>query len=201
MVSHPLDDDTLAEQVEQAGEDPEAATRSGLFEVTTLDRANRVVFRVGQLRRQLGEATRVYRAEQERLDEWIEDERRRVANQLRFLETLAEHYHRGLLAEDERRLTVHLPAGTLTARKQPDRWDIDDELFVGWAEETKREELLNRTVTLKRGEVKKALEPAVAEGDEWKTAPAVDPATGETVPGVLVVRGDKKFSVDTPEVK
>lgn len=198
---HPFDDAVLDRQVELAAEDPETARTSGVFEVDTLDRANRVVWRIGRLRAQLAEDEALYRSERERLDDWIGDARRRVGGQIEFLEGLAEVYHRRLLGEDRRRKTVKLPAGELQARKARDHWEINDAELIAWAEAHDFPALVNRPAPkVNRNAVKKHLAHMPADGEDVHYAVTDD---GEVVPGVVVhvaSDDDLTFSVQTPEV-
>lgn len=202
MTAHPFDDAVLDEQIAIAAEDPDTAHDLGVFEVATMDRANRVVWRIGQLRSQLAEVKRLYSSERERLDAWLDDEQRRINGQVQFLQGLVEHYHRRLLAEDKRRKTVSLPAGKLEARKARDHWEIDDAEFVAWAEANGRGDLLNRPAPKPdRNAVKKALLPAPEQLDDDSAVAAIDPATGQLVPAVRVHVADEDdldFSVRTP---
>lgn len=183
MSVHPFDDAQLDRQVEIAAEDPDTARDMGVFEVDTKDRANRVVWRHGRLSAQLAEAEALYQAELARLNEWIEGERHRVGRQVKFLEALAETYHRRLLANDRTRKTVRLPAGDLKAQKARDHWAIDPTVFVAWAEANDREDLLRRPAPQPAKDViKKRLIPANATNGESQ-ALTVD---GELVPGVTV---------------
>lgn len=170
------------------------------FEVGDMELANRIVWRIRQYRTQRAEAVALYLREKERLDLWLDAETERIDRQTGRLSERVEAFHRSLVAHDKRRLTVNLPAGTLKARKAPDQWDIDDAALLAWAEENKREELIRRQdPEVDRSATKKALK-LTAKGDDWTTSEAVDPKTGERVPGVTVVRGQKRYSVDTPEV-
>lgn len=204
MSVHPFDDAQLDRQVEIAAEDPDTARDMGVFEVDSLDRANRVVWRIGQLRGQLAQAEALYRSEVERLNEWREAERRRVGQQVDFLASLAETYHRRLLADDKRRKTVRVPAGELKARKAQDHWEIDDAVLIDWAVRNGRDDLINRPdPKVDRTAVKKAIKPSYADSDEDGLTPTVDPTTGTPVAGVRVhvaLDDDLTFSVKTPEV-
>lgn len=86
-----------------------------------------------------------------------------------FFTGLLEEFHRKLIKADPKLKTIRLPEGTLEIRKLPPEFQHDEEGLVEWAK------------------LKKRLQ--VAGGV------AVDPETGEVVPGVSVVADRDIFRV------
>lgn len=189
MSAHPLDDAQLDAQVEAILDDTQAAIDTGMFEVNNKDRANRAVWKIGRIEADLGEDEALYKAERARLEAWITDRRVRAERAVEFLTTLTAGFHAIVLAEDPKRKTITLPAGDLVARKQPDVWEIDGAEVLAWAEENGRADLVRtRDPEVDRPAVKKALRPA--EG----SSRALDPDSGELVPGVRVTPGEVRFT-------
>lgn len=124
------------------------------------------------------------------IDRWYAAERdRREADAERW-EALLADYHRAVLRLDDRAKTIRLPHATLSARKNPDRWETDDEKVIEWAQ-TANPAILRTKVEIDRREMKQAL---VNIGGTATFA-------GEIVPGVTVLPGETKFSVETNEVE
>ncbi len=189
MSVHPLDDHQLDAQVDAILDDPEAALDTGLFEVNNKERANRAVWKIGRIEAELEEDEALHKAERARLDAWITDRRLRAEKAIEFLTTLTAGFHAIVLAEDPQRKTIKLPAGDLVARKQPDVWEIDTPTVLAWAVENGREDLIRRRdPEVDRPAVKKALRPA--DG----SSRALDPASGELVPGVKVTQGEVRYT-------
>lgn len=95
----------------------------------------------------------------------------------RFFDGLLSDYMRRLVEAGEADKTYRLPAGELTARKQPDTLDVTDaDAFKDWAEGNGHLSLLR----IKVEPDKKALAAHVKD-------------TGEAVPGVVMRSGDVKF--------
>lgn len=185
---HPLDDAQLDAQVDAILSDPEAASETGLFEVNNKDRANRAVWKIGRIQADLDDDEALFRAERARLDEWITDRRVRAEKAIEFLTTLTAGFHAIVLEEDPKKKTIKLPAGDLTARKQPDQWVVDDpEYLIQWAEQAGwREVIRTRDPEVDRPALKRTFHV---------TPDGVLSPDGERVPGVTVVPGETKFVV------
>lgn len=174
---HPEYDDQLA----QIG-DAEAAESSGMFVIDNLSKANWAVRKLAVYAAKLAEAEAFAQRERDRLDVWLAGEREAAAESSSFLSGLLRRYHEDRLAEDPKAKTIHLPAGDLTARKSPDRVDVDvprfvmaqpeGSPFVRVVREPKKTELLKHIkatgevpdgVALVEGEVSFKVKPRVVE--------------------------------------
>jgi phage host-nuclease inhibitor protein Gam len=183
--------------------DPETAESSGMWKVDSLDRANWAVARIGQHRGRLAEVERSAAAEQQRLADqservsaWLADETAQVDASCRFLAAALERYHQDRLDEDPKRKTIKLLAGELHARKQPDTWDINVGEFIAWAEANGRDDLVVRPPAPDPRPDRLAVKKLFKVANQG----AVDPTTGQVVDGIVVVIGEDKFTVETPEV-
>lgn len=195
MSAHPFDDPVLDEHLAAALEDPETAHDSGLMEIDSMERANRVMWRIGQLHQQRAGIKRTANVERAAIDVWEAAETGRIDKALAFLGSLAARYHQRLLAKDKRRRTVNLPTGTLKVRKSRDTWAYHDEAqFLAWAAEH-RPELVRTKTEPEKADAKKALRLAVDKPQPGDEVNVIDPKTGEVVPGLTVIYGHDEHSV------
>lgn len=156
----------------------EAHTEDDAFTVDTAEKADWAVRKIARRRRQLGAAEEVAAAEQTRIAECITDERRRCADDTAFLAGLLEGWHRRLLEDDPKAKTVRLPAGELVARKQPDRVEVDTDVFLLSQEQG------SPLVRVKREPDKPEIMRHARQ-------------TGEVPAGVTIEQGDVRFTIVT----
>lgn len=113
---------------------------------------------------------------------WEESEVERLRPQEDNWSSLLAIYHRKRLADDAEVKTIRFPSGQLTARKQPDTVEIEDEATVlSWLKE--HSPFYVKT-TVKESIDKAAIKQAVLKD-------------GEVVPGAFVKPGDTKFTAAT----
>ena len=146
-------------------------------------RANALIRAVAWKRRRLADAEAQARAEQERIHEWIVEQRRRWS--VAELERTLQQYHEARLADDASAKTLRLPAGELRSRATGPSWQFDPVVFVPWAEEH-APEVLRTKVEVDKAAAKAALGHRVL----------VD---GEEVPGVSCSAPARAFAVVTDE--
>ena len=147
---------------------------------------DRMIRAIARERRKVAHAEAVVAAEKDRLDAWLE--RRRAVHDTSFLEAALAGYHEARLAREPKLKTIHLPSGDLVARKQPDRWDIDDDAFLAWASEHHPDLIRVRPPEVDRAAVKKAL----TVHDDGRV---IDGQSGEVVPAITVEAGGITFAV------
>lgn len=130
----------------------------------------------------------------EPIESWRDRQVEQLAKEASHWEALLIGYHRAQLAEDPKAISIVRPHGTLKSRKNPDKWDFDDEAFMAWAREYAPE--LIRT----KEEPDKALtKKTLLVGDEGE----VQLQCGDElvdVKGVGVTVGERNFEVVTEEV-
>lgn len=153
------------------------------------DLADRMIRHVARHRRQLEADEAAAKAEMERIAEWLD--KRRAAHDTSYVEACLRQYHEARLDRDPKVKTIHLPAGTLVARKAPDRWEFDEDEFKAWAAEH-RPDLLRTKVEVDRPASKKAL----VAGNDGRV---VDFDSGEFLACVHVEPGGMTFAVKTGE--
>lgn len=149
--------------------------------------ADRMVRSIARHRRLLAADEAAASAEIEHVQEWLA--KRRSAHDTSFIEAALAGYHEARLARDGKAKTIHLPSGSLVARKLPDRWEFDDDAFLAWAAEH-RSDLVRTKVEVDRPAAKKAL-VAGADGR------VVDFDSGEFLDCVRVEPGAISFAVKT----
>lgn len=177
----------------------DAPTAEG-FTVDSLESADWAVRKIGQHRRRYAAAVDVATAEQGRIVEWLAEQEQRCEQATSYLVELLARYHHDLLVDDPKAKTVRLPSGELIARKRPDSLLIDesdehvDETFA-WCEANLPEAVVVRK-SFDKNTLKRKLRPSATEmvGDGFR---AIDPATGELVPGVMFKVGEVSFKVET----
>jgi phage host-nuclease inhibitor protein Gam len=150
--------------------------------------AERMVRRVLRLRRQFDADAEVARAQHEQVDAWLARQQAKLDQSTEYLLRCLQQYHEARLAEDPKAKTIHLPSGSLVARKAPDRWEFDTDQFVTWAQERGLDDLLRVKVEPDKPVVKQKLVTA-ADGR------VIDMDTGEFVPGVEIHPGEVGYSV------
>ena len=157
--------------------------------------ANWHLRRIGYLDRLENETRRPFLAELALLEERLGDAMLSIDRRRKWHNTALVHIHEQVLAEDPKRKTIALPAGTLTATvpKKPRVTVSDEPAFVAWAQAGKRTDLLRVTTAVARDALQKAIdlrpqvEPRVGHPE------CVVDGSGEVVPGLLVELGAPTF--------
>jgi len=186
--------DLLDEHLTAAGVHTSEAIRQGVFVVDDLSTANWAVRRVARHRRKLAEVEALVQAERDRLDAYLAEQRQRYEQHVGFLADLLERFHRERLADDPTEKTITLPTGVLKARKLPGGLNCDAEALP-WLQEH-RPELVRTRLEVDLVAAKREFVASDGLGVDGK-AHAVDPETGEVVPGVFITPGEVRFTVDT----
>lgn len=169
------------------------------FTIDNLEKAEWAVRKIARARRHLAEAKELAHAEQSRIVEWLADEEHRYQQSVEFLEELLARYHRHVLDDDPKAKTIRLPGGELVARKAPDSLLIDesderiDDTYA-WLEANEPAAIVTR-----RSIDKPTLKRKLVASDKPESGGflAMDPVTGEVVPGVLFRLGETAFRVKT----
>lgn len=191
---------TLSDHLAAAYEAPEDDEARAAFRVDSPAAAEWAMRKLAKAQADADEANRQYRAELDRINTWVDREHDRIGRDASFFASLLIDWHRRLcdaeLAEagswdKVRHKTRRLPSGEVSARQAPDSWAATDEpAFIAWAE-ANRPALVKVEKSAKISEAKKAL---VAK-EIFGTHMALDPHTGEVVPGITVTPGEVHYSV------
>lgn len=172
-----------------------AATSDERFVVDTLEKADWAVRKIARERRRLDTVLEVAAAERKRIDEWETEQRARSEQSTLFLLDMLERFHREQLDDDPKAKTIRLPAGELVARKNPDTLICDGgEDTIEWAEANAPDTVVVRKA-IDRAKLKRRLGVGPTERPEGFEA--IDPGTGEVIPGAWFQIGVVKFTVKT----
>jgi hypothetical protein len=186
----PLLTENLA--VIDAGEEPHERWKASGRE--TADWAMR---KLGKLRLDTAEIAMVADKEIATIKAW--KERASLVNERRqaYFEGVLTEWLCSLQQDDPKRLSISLPSGTIKSRKGSVVIDIDDEdEFVEWCRDN-YPDLVEDVPHIDKAAAKKLLRGKVT--DDPRRYPAVDPETGEVVPGAVIIRHARSYTVDTNE--
>lgn len=165
------------------------------FTVDSMEKADWAVRKIARERRRLAEARELAKAERSRIDEWEAEQTQRCETATAFFEDLLQNYHRRLLDDDPKAKTVRLPSGELVARKLPDSLICDGgDDTIEWTEQHEPDAVVVRK-TVDRSKMKRRL--GVGSNERPEGFEAIDPATGEVVPGFWFQVGAVSFKVRT----
>lgn len=159
------------------------------------EQANWQLRKLAQLRRQIAEVEQLAAAEIERTTRWRDRRVNTLDKQAQWYEAALATWHRALLEQDPQRKTISLPGGALKARKQPDQWVVDADIFLPWAREN-APHLVRVKEEPAKSELKRWAITAIHTDHEVEVT-AVARDSGERIPGVTVTRGGVSFTVDT----
>ena len=148
--------------------------------VLTSGEADWALRKLRRIESEITEACELVNAQKAKLDEFLRREMERLEPQAEHWKTLLSEWHRQKLMADDKAKTLHLPAGTLTARKAPDGIRITDEdALLALLQEQAPEYVRTKVST----EVDRAAVKAAVLKD------------GEIIEFVEVVPGEVRFSV------
>lgn len=183
---------------------PESAWSERPLDVTGQDEANRVLRRLARLYRDEVALIDVATSEAERIQSWLKDRTRGIADKREWLERGLEGFMRAHHA-DTGTVTVTLPGGQARLRPGKDLVVEDDTVAeVGAAEylAEHRPELVRASYALDKKAIASIItrgplveKPPVEVPDGYDCYEAVETETGEVLPGVVVLApGLRKFS-------
>lgn len=125
-------------------------------------------------------------AERERIDAWLTRVNAAVETQMEWFQQHLEFYAmKQRLAGNK---TVELPDGTLKTRSTSPTFEVDKATFLEWAQEAKRDDVLRVSLAPDLTAIKGAFIP---DGSN-----AVDPLSGEVVPGLIPVPARTTVKID-----
>lgn len=158
------------------------------------DHANRLLRRYARVLREVDAVNEVYDAEIERIEVRRRHRLDILDGQKAWLAQALEMYHRARLADDPNAKSIELPNGTLKSRRQQPEWTFDPDVFVAWAAEH-HPDLVRVPAPPAPAPDKVAAKKALSVAD----GTAVDPSSGEVVPGVTVEERGPSFTVEVDQ--
>jgi hypothetical protein len=147
------------------------------FKVDNLDIAAWTMRKYRALAQRLEANKRLAEAEKNRIEAWLERTNAPIEGRMEWFEDHLRAYALARRAEDQK--SISLPDGEVKTRKSPPTFQVDKAVFVEWAQEQKRDDVLRVSVSPDMTGIKGAF---IADGGN-----AIDPASGEIVPGLMPV--------------
>ncbi len=164
------------------------------FRIETQDQANWACRKLARIESKRAEIKATAEREIARIQEWAMSETQRLDEEAEFFTALLDAYHRRVIADDPKAKTITLPYGVLKLRAQQPEYIRDDRQLLPWVEANKPD-----CVRVKKetdwARLKSELQ-FVPDPERPHILVAVDPATGERVPGVEALERPDKFSVE-----
>lgn len=148
------------------------------FRIEDDSSANWAMRKYAALVQKIRENERIANAELERIAKWLEAENSKLASDASFFEEHLKDYGRRQRNEKDRK-SIKLPYGAIKSRQTQPRIEVDEAVFIPWAQQNQRDDLLSYAPPKPN---KTALK---AEAD---------------IPGVVVVEGSVSFSVEVDNV-
>lgn len=167
-----------------ATEAPEDRER---FKITDDSQATWAMRKAAAAKARLAEIQAIADAEIERIQAWAEQQSREPIRDVDYFEAILIEYAIGQRAEG--RKTISTPYGVVKSRAGQPKWKVDDaEAFLSWARRNNRPDLIRVKEEADMARLKTEFENT---GDA-----AVDPESGEVVPGVSVSDAHTSFTVE-----
>lgn len=127
------------------------------FRIENDELASWALRKFAALTSQMKRNERLAKLELDRIATWLDRENAKLVHQAEFFEEHLKDYGR---RERENRKTISLPYGKIKSRKTPERVEVDEAVFVPWAQENNRDDLLifadpkpNKTLLKNAGEI------------------------------------------------
>lgn len=180
----------LDEYLVQAIEAPTENQEKPKFRIETKEQAIWAMRKIAAIERGRQESRAAAQAEIERIQAWLTEEEKRADQAREYLDYLLEDYHRRQLEENPRAKTIKLPHGELQLRAQQPEFHRDEAAVMAWAMKNRPEFVIQPPPPdpkLDWAGLKKVLK--IVDGQ------AVDPETGEVIPGITVVERPPKFQI------
>lgn len=161
----------------------EAALDGGLqhhesFVIDDDSKADWALRKIAQARRKLAQAQQLAEMEISRIQEWLRGQTEDANRTIGHFEALLYEYMQRVRAEDPKARSRKLPHGRLQLRSSV-KWTYDDEALLAWLQANRPEFVRTKYEPDKAG-LKRTVTADV------QTGRAIDPTTGEAIPGVSV---------------
>jgi hypothetical protein len=166
------------------------------FIIDDEDKASWALRKLAKIKAEADAASVQLAVEQARLADWFAQVTGPLDRQRGFFLGLLREFHEQQLASDPSKKTIKLPAGILKSIAGQNKWTIDEDEFLGWFDaDLDVQAAMPELVRTKREPALKEIKSRFEPRDDR----AVDPSTGEVVPGVTVAPGQRSFSVEVAE--
>ena len=160
------------------------------FTIETKEQVIWALRKIAAIERARKESQLAAQAEMDRIKNWLAEEERRADQAREYLDYLLEDYHRRQLVKNPKAKTIKLPHGELQLRAQQPEFTRDEVALMAWARENRPGFIIKPPLPepmLDWAGLRKALK--IVEGK------AIDPLTGEVIPGITVTKRQSKFQI------
>lgn len=157
------------------------------FRIETVDQLNWALRKLAAIRAKENEVKKLAEAERERINQWEQRELAGLERSKQFFEALIQEYAAEQRKNDPKWKSTSTPYGKIGYRKQPAKWGYNDEELLNYLKAAGRHEFIRVKEEVNKADLKKAL--IVKEGR------AIDPETGEVVPGITVEDPGEKLVI------
>lgn len=147
------------------------------FKVDTLEKAAAVMRKYRALAQRVQEIKDLAAAERDRIGAWEDRATAPVMSQMEFYEGHLQAF--AMMQRADGRKSVSLPDGDIKTRVSAPSFEVDRAVFLEWAQEQKRDDVMRVSFAPDMAAIKGAFLP---DGGV-----AVDPVSGEVVPGLVPV--------------
>ena len=147
------------------------------FRVDTLDKAVAVMRKYRSIAQAMARNEAVAQAEHDRIGSWLERTNAPLAGRLEFYEAHLSAFAMKARAEGQK--SVSLPDGELKTRTVPPTFEVDRSIFLEWARENKRDDVMRVAYSPDLSGIKGAF--------LHDSGAAIDPVSGEVVPGLIPI--------------
>lgn len=157
------------------------------FKIADDSQATWAMRKMTAARSRLDEIQKIADAEIARIQEWAEQQSREPMRDIDYFEFILTEY--AIAQRAEGRKTVSTPYGSVKSRMGQDKWRVDDaEEFLSWARRNNRADLIRVKEEPDMARVKDTLVSG--------SGAAVDPESGEVIPGLTVEPGSPSYKVE-----
>lgn len=186
-MTHPTLEEHLADDLDLPDDlDPQH------FEIEDDGAAAWAMRKLQRLRRQQRTNEAIASEEIDKIRGWLGDVNDGLERSATYFEAILSHYAlRCRQNPDDGRKSISLPAGKIATRTPSPHWHVDPAHFIPWAE-THRPDLLRVKIEPALSEIKRAFAPIF----DAPTSDAIDPDSGEVIPGVRISSADVTATVN-----
>jgi hypothetical protein len=159
------------------------------FRIDTPEKAAWAMRKYRVLAQQKARSEALAAAEHARIDAWLARSNASVEQRMDYFKAHLDVY--GMKERLAGRKSVDLPDGVIKTRTSAPSFEVDKSVFLEWATEQKRDDLLRVTFAPDMAAIKGSL---VADSGQ-----AIDPLSGEVVPGLLAISESVSVTI-TPDL-
>lgn len=160
------------------------------FRIENIDQLNWALRKLAAIKAKENEVRRLADAERQRIAEWEQKELAALERDRSFFEGLVQEYAL-TQREADPKWKASTPYGRVSFRRQPAKWQYDDQKLLEYLKASGRTEFVRIKEEVNKADLKRALK--VQDGR------AIDPETGEIVPGIVIEEQPEKLVIDVVE--